>query len=57
MTGPLLDPKQSSTLAFELWALVHGFVTLRAHSPLTAGDAWRGAVRSAVAAHLRGTAK
>jgi AcrR family transcriptional regulator len=57
MTGPSIDPKQSSTLAFELWALVHGFVTLRAHSSLTAGDVWRDAVRSAVAAHLRGTAK
>jgi AcrR family transcriptional regulator len=55
LASPSLDPKQSWTLAFELWALVHGFVTLRAHSPVPSNDAWRVAVRSAVAVHLQGT--
>jgi AcrR family transcriptional regulator len=57
LTSPSLDPKQSWTLAFELWALVHGYVTLRAHSPVNGSDAWRNAVRSAVAVHLRGSIK
>jgi AcrR family transcriptional regulator len=57
LTSPLLDSKQSWTLAFELWALVHGFVTLRAHYPVTASDAWQGAARLAVAVHLRGATK
>jgi AcrR family transcriptional regulator len=54
LTSPALDAKQSWTLAFELWALVHGFVTLRAHSPVSTDNAWRDAVRSAVAVHLHG---
>lgn len=51
-----LDPKQGWTLAFELWALVHGFVSLRSHLPATnsADQTWLNAVHSAVDVHLAG---
>jgi AcrR family transcriptional regulator len=54
LSRPALSRKESWALAFDLWALVHGFVTLRGHSPFTASDSWRAAVRSAVRVHLRG---
>lgn len=51
-----LDAKQGWRLAFELWALVHGFVSLRSHLPASEnGDqTWLNAVHSAVDVHLSG---
>jgi AcrR family transcriptional regulator len=51
-----LDAQKGWALAFELWALVHGFVSLRSHLPATKnGDQiWLTAVHSAVDVHLAG---
>lgn len=44
-------------VAMELWALVHGFVTLRAMAPPSGDAEWRDLVVEAVTAHLRGRLK
>lgn len=51
-----LNLKEGWALAFELWALVHGFVSLRSHLPATdsADQTCLNAVHSAVDTHLTG---